>query len=230
MYHLSVDRGCSRNLGYADQTLHTHSSAINLTARFTMKKQCSVCKKFKKFRKFRTHPRYKYGVYSTCKKCEQIGRRSLSGKIGRMHQNQVRSSKIRKHPMPNYAKQELIDWCLAQPLYHELHKTWKRSGYETNLAPSCDRIDDYKPYTLDNIKLVTWGDNNRKSHADRKQGINNKASKEVVQYSIRRKTKVAAYFSAREAERTTGINNANIIQCCRGKAQTAGGYKWRYSK
>jgi len=41
---------------------------------------------------------------------------------------------------------------------------------------------------------------------------------------------VAQYPTIREAERITGINNAWISGCCRGKYgyKTAGGYIWKY--
>lgn len=42
---------------------------------------------------------------------------------------------------------------------------------------------------------------------------------------------IAQYPTIREAERTTGINNAWISGCCRGKYgyKTAGGYVWKYA-
>ena len=44
-------------------------------------------------------------------------------------------------------------------------------------------------------------------------------------------TLISTFESAKEAERQTGINNANIISCCIGRKShhTAGGYKWRYA-
>ena len=36
------------------------------------------------------------------------------------------------------------------------------------------------------------------------------------------------YKSIAEASRETGINNASILNCCKGKRKTAGGYHWKY--
>ena len=36
------------------------------------------------------------------------------------------------------------------------------------------------------------------------------------------------YFSAKEAERKTGISQGNISACCNGRIKTAGGFTWRY--
>ncbi len=39
---------------------------------------------------------------------------------------------------------------------------------------------------------------------------------------------VRSYSCTKEAERDTGIWNQNISRCCNGKAETAGGYVWRF--
>ena len=41
---------------------------------------------------------------------------------------------------------------------------------------------------------------------------------------------LAYYPSCKEAERETGIYNANISAACRGKSHTAGGYKWKFAE
>ena len=40
---------------------------------------------------------------------------------------------------------------------------------------------------------------------------------------------IARFSNAHEAERETSIPNGNISRCCRGKAKSAGGYKWQYA-
>ncbi len=54
-------------------------------------------------------------------------------------------------------------------------------------------------------------------------------SKPVSQYSKSGEL-ICEYPSAKEAERITGINNANIISCCIGRlhCHSAGGYIWKY--
>lgn len=39
---------------------------------------------------------------------------------------------------------------------------------------------------------------------------------------------ITEYKSAHEAERITGINNGNIVKCCKGKIKSCGGYYWMY--
>jgi DNA invertase Pin-like site-specific DNA recombinase len=61
--------------------------------------------------------------------------------------------------------------------------------------------------------------------------ISNKAriyKQQVIQIMKDGSTKT--YNSAAEASRKTGINDACIRKACQGKANTAGGYKWYYTK
>lgn len=96
-------------------------------------------------------------------------------------------------------------------------------------------MDDYKSYTLDNIKLVSFQENEDKSHKDRKGGKNNKASYEVLQYDLEGNF-INKYYSMQEAGRQTGINHANIRAVAHYNAGlskivrlSAGGYNWKYS-
>lgn len=54
-------------------------------------------------------------------------------------------------------------------------------------------------------------------------------SKKVNQYT-KQGDFIAKYESICEAERATGIRNANIVQCCKGKLKTTGGFIWKYSE
>ena len=38
------------------------------------------------------------------------------------------------------------------------------------------------------------------------------------------------FDGARQAARELGINNGNIVKCCKGKQKTTGGYHWRYAE
>ncbi len=60
-----------------------------------------------------------------------------------------------------------------------------------------------------------------------KRRTNIKTSKMIAQMHING-TIINIFPSIREAERKTGINNGNISQCCKGKYQTVGGYRWKY--
>ena len=194
---------------------------------YTTRKQCIKCGKFKKKGEFTKWVYSPDGVYHTCKKCYRISRKTKINKIKTIYSSQITTSIKRTNVLPNYTKQELINWCLDQSLYHKLYTKWEGSNYNKRLAPSCDRIDDYKPYTLDNLQLMTWEENERKGNNDRKSGINNKHSKAIIQYNKEHKL-IGNYYSIHEAERKTGISFQNISACCRGKRKSAGGYIWEY--
>ena len=67
----------------------------------------------------------------------------------------------------------------------------------------------------------------RKERVAEKQ-INGKCSKPVLQIDKTTNKLIAEYPSLREVKRQLGINHTSISQCCNGKRNTAGGYKWQY--
>ena len=101
--------------------------------------------------------------------------------------------------------------------------------YKKNLRPSIDRLDDYKTYTLNNIRITTWEENNKKGRFDRKNGINNKVNKAVAKLNDNNEI-IEIYHSLRELERIKGFNHSYIAKCCRGEYKKAYGFKWSYLK
>ena len=55
-----------------------------------------------------------------------------------------------------------------------------------------------------------------------------KAAKSVVQLDLDGNF-VALYQSGKEAGRTTGIRDGNIVNCCKGRQKSSGGYIWQYA-
>ena len=160
-----------------------------------------------------------------------MSKRKLNKKfhIRDIHFNQRNSSKRRGHPPPDYTIEELVDWCFKQPKYHALHDAWVLSGFIRLLAPSIDRIDDYKPYTLSNIQLMTASENLKKAFKDCAKGINTKRSKGVIQETLDG-VYIATYPSLNFAGRAMGaVNGSDISGVCSNKANSAFGYKWRYA-
>ncbi len=193
-----------------------------------MKSYCPKCSTHRKVKHFNKNKKARNGLQSWCRDCTIAQRRSISGKIKTIYQQQKTNSKIRNDVLPNYTQKQLITWCLSQPLYHKLHKAWIVSGYNKWAAPSCDRIDDYKPYTLDNLQLMTWKENSNKSYADTKEGRLNKRSTSVLQCTSDGVRLIKEHHSIRNAERLTGVHRVKIIDCCEGRKSTAGGYVWSY--
>lgn len=196
-------------------------------------KKCTKCTKTKDFSEFGKSKSHKDGMQYWCKSCSNKNtleyQRTKLGLVARIYAHQRHSSKRRLHELPNYSKNQLKDWLFNQDAYHELHDKWVMSGYDTELKPSCDRKDDYLPYSFDNIEIKTWKENKDKSHTDRKNGVNRKGSKSVTQLSIDG-VFIAEFFSQSEAERKTGVHQSNITNACNGILKTAGGFKWAFSQ
>lgn len=129
---------------------------------------------------------------------------------------------------PNYTMLELRCWIFSQDNFEELFDCWVRSNYETDKRPSCDRIDDYLGYSLDNLQLMTWKGNREKGFSDVKTGINRKRCRQVNQFSLNGKL-IKTHFSMNSASRKTGAGLGNIYSCCVGNYKTAGGFIWRYT-
>lgn len=147
-------------------------------------------------------------------------RRSPYGMISTMYSRQLERSINRGHQPPNYSREEFSDWMLEQPHLVELYDNWVISGYETNLVPSIDRLNESQGYSFDNIELVTWAVNNTRRH------INSR--KKVYQFTIDN-TFITSYTHALIASQHTKIHISAINKVCRGVRKTAGGYIWKYT-
>lgn len=207
------------------------------------KKKCNKCGDKKSFSEFHQDKSAKDGLTSICKMCKGIYHRNYrhtkEGLSKEIYNHQKSKSRLKGWVMPTYTLKELRYWLFAQDWFHVLFTRWEKSGFKKMLSPSCDRLDDYKPYTLDNLQITTWQKNKDKGHADCKNGINNKRNKAVI--GVHKDTgKIIKFHSVIEAQRQTGIANSSISDCCSGKIkkhsnsgyyympQSAGGYVWKY--
>ncbi len=195
-------------------------------------KKCTKCKKIKN--SFPANKINKDGLQSWCRDCYNnyifYFYKTKDGLVKKIYNCQKWNSKKRGHNPPEYTSKELIEWLFAQDKFHQLYDNWKASGYDTNIIPSCDRIDDNKGYSLENIQLMTWGENNRKGNDDMRAGklINGtNPQKPVIQYDLLG-NKINEFHSIKEAERQTGIPNTNISKCCRDIFKQTGAFKWSY--
>jgi len=196
----------------------------------TRTKKCSLCNEVKPRSEFYTKDKAKKKLSCRCKLCDHERvlkkQRSLHGLPIAILSRQKYRSKQREHPMPNYSGEELREWMLQQEKYHTLHREWVASNYNKDKAPSVDRINDYLPYTIGNIQLMTWKENDLKHHSDRKTGRNNKTNKAISQYSLNGDY-IRTFHSIQEAGRTIKGNPSHISAAARGKHKHARGFKWR---
>ena len=175
-----------------------------------------------------------YKNENRCKVCMALknlkSSRTKKGVVRTIYASQKLNSSRRGHGKPSYTKQELSDWLYSQPSFHAIYDLWKNNGYPKDLKPSVDRLNDEIGYSLSNIQLMTWGENNRKYAKQKVLGIAKKSDNKPVIQLEKDGTFVAEYHSAHEAHRQTGIDFSKICAVCRGDRITTGGYKWRYKK
>lgn len=107
--------------------------------------------------------------------------------------------------------QWIVDNIFSKQCVHCGESDWMKIG--------CNRIDNSKPHTMDNVEPCCWKCN-CKFNVDSKK-------KQVYQYTLEGEL-VAVYESAADAARQTGLNQKSISEVCRSKRSTNKGYKWSY--
>ena len=166
----------------------------------------------------------------------------LKKKFIAMYYNQITHSKTRGHFLPSYTKDEFLDWIYSQENIDTLIKDYLTSGMKRKKLPSVDRIDDFKGYSFDNIRLVTFGENEEKAHRMHKDGFLIFDNKNVIQYEALRGKRIGnrgktpvykgnyikSFNSIMDAHRETNINFKNISSNCNKKRQHAGGFVWEF--
>lgn len=199
-----------------------------------MAKKCNRCEQIKSLDFFSIQRSNKGGYSHVCKPC--VGERNkeywrtATGRISQIFAVQTMCSKQRKHPKPAYSRADLTKWAYANGL-DKLWQIWKDADYPKDLTPSVDRLNPNLPYTLCNIRLVTWQENNEKAYEDRKECIHvTKQAKSVKQMDMQGNV-LAEFLSIANAARTLGITRVNINDVCSGKKHclSAGGYLWAYA-
>ena len=195
---------------------------------------CTQCKKDKALVEFHNNAKRIDYECIECKKVRMlIHARTKKGLLATIVNRQKANSKRRGHIPPTYSKEEFFEAVLAMPLFHKLHKEWKDSGYLKTLSPSIDRIDDSRPYTEDNIQLMTWKENNDKASADMLNGNSVcKNSRAVQQLTLEGKV-VGEYASPSLAARAVGLKAVESIRYAtkpkrNGEPRIAGGYRWKW--
>lgn len=196
-----------------------------------MYRVCSMCKETKEYSEFQKNSATNLGISSACKNCLKEyyikKKRTKLGLISAIYTEQKNSCKDRKHELPKYSKEELIEWALNQPNFNILYNNWVQSGHNKWERPSIDRIDNFKTYSLDNIQLVTFKENNARSHIDAANGDQLGVNLiEVEQYDLEGNF-IRSYKSMSEASKQTGISVGAICTACNKKESQTELFLWK---
>lgn len=203
-------------------------------------KKCNICHKTLSVDRFGRHPETTDRLKGGCNTCltsrTKKYKKSKLGLPARMYSHQKTNSKRRGMEAPNYSLKELRAWLYEQSLFDELYNAWKCSGFSQDLSPSCDRINDKLPYSLDNITLMTWRENRSKGHKMvRTTELHNPTlfhggHRSVEKWSKDKKTILDIYISQSEASRQNpGVGQGNISKVCKNLLKSTGGFHWKYT-
>lgn len=67
-------------------------------------------------------------------------------------------------------KEEFYQWAITNKSFQKLFNDYRDSNFERKLAPSVDRIDSSKGYSIDNMEFVTHSENSRRGSLNRHKG------------------------------------------------------------
>jgi hypothetical protein len=109
--------------------------------------------------------------------------KTMNGFLMRMYRNmKSRITGVQSKKAHLYLGKELMDkesfyeFAKCSPMFLTLFYQYEGSGYAQKLAPTADRIDSSKGYTIDNIQWVTHSVNSGRTT----RGTNGQISKNLV--------------------------------------------------
>lgn len=198
-------------------------------------KTCKSCLLHKPHGDFSRAERNRDGYGNLCKPCVVLKNTTYwqtpYGRISYIRNTQKTSSKARGHGIPRYSQNELFDWAVDNNLF-ALCAAWEASGFDKDLAPSIDRKDVTVGYSFENIRLVTWKENNDAQYADRKScKVVTRQNRAVRQLSLTGEL-IATHKSIAAAARATNAVRTNINCMCSGtnpNIKSVGGFLWEYA-
>lgn len=142
------------------------------------------------------------------------------GKATKMLHDYRRKDKYYNRGEGDLTAQWIVDNILSKSCVHCGESDWAKIG--------CNRLDNSKPHTMDNVEPCCADCNNKLHYKE--------LSKHVYQYTLDGEL-VNVWESASEAARQLGFTQTQISRCCNGgrflkgkwiNIKQAYGYRWSY--
>lgn len=158
---------------------------------------------------------------------------SNTGKIKSLNYRHTGREKIMKHSVNNKGYLFVKLWKNRKFKSFRVHRLVAEAFIPNpNNLPFINHKSEIK--TQNNVENLEWCDakynNNFGTRKERvgEKTTNGKCSKLVLQIDKTTNEVIAEFPSMHQVERELGISH--ISECCLGKRNTAGGYKWRYKE
>ena len=105
----------------------------------------------------------------------------------------------------------IVENIFSKPCVHCGETDWHKIG--------CNRIDNSKPHTIDNVEPCCWECNNKLGNVYKSKLVDqiDKTTGEIIK----------TWSSTQECGRN-GFHPSGVSMCCNGKMKTYKGYIWRY--
>lgn len=180
---------------------------------------CSMCGRFKDKNEFLSNNLKKYRY--ACQTCLIKYRKDLKPRINRIIDNIYTHQKHSRYKVPVlYTWEELSEWVMNNKKFMKLYQEWLAFNMCKSFMPSIIRIDSKKPYSLNNLKVLT---------ARKALLLNTQKRQRPVVQITKEGVELARYPNAKVAAEIIGIKNfSNIHMVCKGVRKTAKGYIWKY--
>lgn len=114
-------------------------------------------------------------------------------------------------------------WLITRPEFNPLWTNWVQSGRRRDLTPSVDRIDCMQPYTFDNMQLMRFQDNNRKTTIENPLYKN----KAVLVFDWSGEL-LGRFPSTKDCGNTLRLRKESIARCARRERRTYRGLTFVY--
>lgn len=160
-------------------------------------RECTLCGVYKTWDNF-TKGDAAYKKASRCKECAAKLRKEFRANHPRRHEENCKKYEKTKNGylmrtyrnmlsrvngtlkkkahlyegLPILDKDLFYFWSKNNPDFNYLFEEYERSGFDLKSAPSIDRKDSLRGYTLDNIRWITFSENSRLGSISKHSGRN----------------------------------------------------------